>query len=317
MATPAPIPQTAPEPGARSPVAPDNLKGVAWILISVVGASAMSVAVRELSATMDARMIVLLRSAIILAALAPVVLGWPRLRGQLRFSRPWMHITRGTLIGISTHFGFSAVAQLPLATVTVLFFTAPIFATLLSAVVHGEKVGPRRWAAVAAGFAGAIIILRPGFQAFEPAMLWALFSSALFAVALSQSRGLSEADGAMSAYVSSVVITVVVSVPAALPVLALPADAWGWFVCAIIVTGGMVRGFADIEAYHYGEAAVLAPITYLRLVLIGAAAFVFYGEVPDGPTLVGAAIIVAATLYIARREALRKRGTAARATSGA
>lgn len=304
MTTPSPIPQTAPE--GIGPRTPDNSAGITWMLISVVGASAMSVAVRELSASIDSRMIVVLRSVLILVGLMVAVGFIPRLR-SVRFTRPGLHILRGALIGLSTHLGFYTLSVLPLATTTVLFFTAPIFATILSVVFQGQTVGLRRGLAVAAGFLGAIIILRPGLQPFEPAMLAALASSAMFAVALTLSRGLVAADGSAAAYVSSVVITVIVSIPLALPVWAVPGTGWTWFILGIIVVGGAVRGFADIEAYAKGEASVLAPIAYLRLVLIGIAGYVFYAETPDTPTIIGAVIIVASTLYIARREAVLKR----------
>jgi len=106
-----------------APEAPDNLRGLAWILGSVLAASAMSLAVRELSATLDTRMIVLLRAAITTALLLAAALASGAVRARLRITRPWLHLLRGALIGVSTHFGFHALAHLPLATAAVLFFT--------------------------------------------------------------------------------------------------------------------------------------------------------------------------------------------------
>lgn len=310
MASPSPIPVVGPEPGEKAPVIYDNRLGILWMLVSVAGASAMSIAVREISGQIDSRMIVLLRAAITTAAILPALALWPRLRSEMRFSRPWLHVIRGSLIGVSTHLGFYTLAEIPLATATVLFFTGPIFATIIAALFRGETVGPRRWSAVAAGFIGAIIILRPGIDGFHPAMIAALGSSALFAVALVMSREVVQADGAIAAYVSSVVVTVVITLPVAIPVFALPADTWGWFVVLVLVAGGTLRGIADLLAYRHGEASVLAPIAYLRLVALGVAGYVLFSETPDGPTLIGAVIIVFATLYIARREALAQRAAA-------
>lgn len=280
----------------------DNLRGAMWLLFSVVTASAMSLAVRELSAQLDSRMIVMLRGLVILGGLILLAPLFPsRVRG-MRFSRPWLHGVRGALIGLSTHLGFYTLANIPLATATVLFFTAPIFATILAIPINGERVGPRRWAAVGAGFAGAVIILRPGFEGFHPAMLAALGSSLLFGLALSMSRAVVVADGALSAYVSSVVATVIVSVPLALPVWSLPVDGWGWIIALVMVATATARGVGDLLAYRWGEASLLAPITYLRLVFIGVAAWFIYAEPVDGPTWIGAAVIIGATLYIARRE---------------
>ncbi len=285
----------------------DNLRAIWWILLSVLGSSAMAIAVRDISTQIDSRMIVFLRSGISSGAILLALLMFARLRARLRFSQPMRHFIRGTLIAASTHFGFYAIANLPMATVTVLFFLAPIWATLLAMLIHKERVGPRRIFAISVGFIGALVILRPGFGSFEPAMLAALFSSLLFALALTMSRGLAQTDGATSAYFSSVAITAVVSLPFAWPVMAMPSDLRGNLALSVVVIAGALRGYADIEAYRHGEAGLLAPITYLRLVLIASAAYFLYGEIPDAATISGAVIITAATLYIGLREARLKR----------
>ncbi len=312
MATPPPIPLPGPGgpsagPTASGPVR-DNYRAIIWALISVIGASAMSLAVRGVVLEIDSRMVVMFRAGVTSLVLLALIIAWPRMRRNLRFSRPGLHLLRGGLIGVSTNLGFYTLAHIPLATATVLFFTAPIFATILGAVVHGERVGPRRIAAVIAGVIGALVILRPGFEAFHPAMLTALGSSALFSVALTLSRDLANADGALSTYFSSVVITVLVTLPVVVPVWEYPDTPILWFAMAIVVAMSALRGVADIQAYRYGEAAILAPIAYLRLVLIGVGAWLLFAETIDAATWVGAAIIISATLYIALREArLRKK----------
>ena len=290
-------------PQPNPPHAGNNLRAVWWILLSVFGSSAMAIAVRDLSGQIDSRMIVLLRSGISTGLIVLALLLFVRLRRRLKFSQPYHHLIRGTLIAASTHLGFYAIANLPMATVTVLFFLAPIWATVLAVIILKERVGPRRIAAIAVGFGGALVILRPGFGSYEPAMLVALGSSMLFALALTMSRGLAQKDGAVSAYFSSVVITALVSSPFAWPVMEVPTDTRGGFALLVLVVAGAVRGLADIEAYRHGEASILAPITYLRLVLIATAAYFLYNEVPDSATLIGAVIIISATLYIALREA--------------
>lgn len=285
----------------------DNIRAIWWILLSVLGSSAMAIAVRDLSTQIDSRMIVLLRSLCASGILLLAVVVFSDFRARLKFSRPLSHLSRGTIIAGSTHLGFYAIANLPMAKVTVLFFLAPIWATLLAVLIHKERIGMRRIAAIAIGFIGALVILRPGFISFEPAMLAALGSSLLFALALNMSRGLAQIDGALSAYFSSVVITAIVTLPLAWPVMALPTDMRGSIFLAILVISGALRGYADIEAYRHGEAGLLAPITYLRLVFIATAAYFLYQEVPDSYTLIGAAIIISATLYMAIRETRLRR----------
>lgn len=290
----------------------NNLRGIGWILLSVGASSAMTVAVRGAAVSLDSRMVVLLRASLTLVALLVAILVFTRLRKQLSFTLPWLHLSRGALIAVSTHLGFFTIASIPLATSTVLFFLAPVFATILSVIFQNEKVGPRRIFAILLGFFGAVVIMRPGFETIHPAMLTALASSLLFAGALIQSRKLAEADGSFSALVSSVVVTVIVSIPLAAPVFEMPSGWIVWAAVLLMVATGATRNISDIEAYRYAEAAVLAPFTYLRLILVGAAGYLIFGEIPDRYTLIGAVIIIAATLYIAQRERrLRQKATSA------
>lgn len=294
---------------ASSP-APDhvanNALGVLWALASVAAASGMTVAVREVAVSVDTRMVVLLRSAMILVGIA-AMLPFARGASAVRFTRPGLHLLRGVLLAVSIQLGFYAIAHLPMATVTALFFTAPLFATLLAAPINGEKIGPRRLAASAAGFVGAIIVLRPFDAAFDPAMFASLGSSLLFALALALSRGVAQADGAFSTLISSVVLTILVSIPMAAGDWSMPADAWVWVLVGAVAAFGALRNVADIESYRVGEASVVGVISYLRLVALGGAGWLLYDERPDAMTWVGGSVIVGSTLYIAHRErTLRK-----------
>lgn len=284
----------------------DNWRGLKWMLLSVIASSAMTLAARVASQELDSRMVVLGRAALTLIAFCIVLAMLPKLRAKLQFSNPRDHLIRGFLIAISTQMGFYTISVIPLATTTVLFFTAPIFATVLAIFIHKEKVGPRRIFAILAGFSGVLIILRPGFDVLELGLITAIGSSLTFATALTMSRNLSNADGPLSTYFSSVVIMVIVSIPIAAPVFAMPKLDVTWIAMIALIVTSTTRGIADIEAYRHADAALLTPVTYLRLVFIGAAAYVFFNETIDTPTVIGATIIIAATLYIAQRERAAK-----------
>lgn len=285
----------------------DNTRGILWMLFSVLTASVMTISVRELSQDFSAAMVLLLRAGVSSLLIVLIILPVTGLRKQLRFSQPKVHLIRGLFIAGSTLMGFYTIAEMPLATATILFFTAPIFAVILAALVHGEKVGPRRWSAVFAGFVGALVILRPGYIPFEFAMLTALGSSLMFAGALTMSRGIAQADGPLSAFVSSVFITTVFAIPFAAPSFALPMGLATWAVALVLVVTGGARNIADLQAYRYADASVLGPIAYLRIVFIGAAGYFLFDESVDMPTLIGAVIIIGSTLYIAQREAAKRR----------
>jgi len=285
----------------------DNLRGILWMLVSVVVASIMTIAVRLVSLELTSTQVVLYRSglAIIFVSIA-VILASP-LRKKLSFTKPYQHLIRGTLVAVATHLGFYTIAHIPLATATVLFFTAPIFATILAIFIHREPIGRKRIMAILAGFIGALVVLRPGFEALSLGMITAIGSSLTFASALTMSRNLAQADGPFSTFLSSVVITVLLTIPVVGSNLTVPQMNVTWIALVLVAITSTVRGFADIEAYRHAEAGILAPVAYLRLVFIGIAAYFMFGETPDWQTLLGAVIIIGSTLYIAQREAALKK----------
>lgn len=285
----------------------DNMRGMGWMVLSVLGAAAMIIAVRFATAEISSSMVVFLRAAIPLAVLLPALALVPAIRSQLRFSRPWLHVARGCLIGASTQFGFYAVSVIPLATASVLFMTAPIFATVFNIYLHKEKVGPRRMAAASIGFIGAIVVLRPDVGTIDFGMFAAMMSSVLFGLTLSLSRNVAKDDGAFSAYVSSVVLTAIVATPLAAQDFRLPDMSVTWFAVFAVVVASFLRNIGDIQAYRWAEASALITLTYTRLVIVAVLAYFFFAEVPDTATIVGAAIIIGSTLYIAQRQAVLKR----------
>lgn len=292
--------------GSSAAIDADNAAGALWMGLSVAAATAMTLAVKELSGDLDSRMIVFLRSAGIMLLVAPL-LAWPAFRARLRFSQPRLHLQRGALIAVSTQLGFYGLSNLPVSTATVLNFTAPIFATLLAAPINGEKVGPRRWAAVGIGFVGALIILRPGIEGFHPAMLASIASSLLFALALVLSRGVATADGPLSSFLSSIAMTGLLALPLAIPAWGYPQGAANWLVLLALVAASSSRSIGDLQAYRLGEAAPMGVLSYSRLIFIGAAAYVLFDETPDMWTLIGGAVIIGSSVYIAHRERLRSK----------
>lgn len=285
----------------RQPVSA-NAEGAFWILVSVAGATVMTLAVRLLSPDIHTAMLAFLRSVLALPLILPLVWRSGTGRSPLRFGAWKLHLVRGALLTVALNSGFYAIAHLPMATATILFFTAPIFATIGAAAMMGETVGPRRWGAAAMGFLGALVILRPGFGEFDPVMLVAIGSSVCFALALLIGKRAGQTDGSNAVFVSSSVIVTLATIPGAAIFWGLPGSWPVWGLVALLVLGSGARTYADIRAYAVGDAGFLAPFSYLRLVTIGVAGYVLFDELLDGPTFAGGAIIIAATLYIALRE---------------
>ena len=299
-----------PEPALASPAAAapadagvrDNLGGAAWMLASCAGATGMSVAVRMLSDEgVPTLQTAFLRALLGLWVIVPVWLARPAGGpSPLRFTRPGLHIARGLLFVGALTCGFHALATLPLATATTLFFLAPVFATALSAALGRERVGPVRWAAVGVAFAGALVVLRPALAVDPVGLAAAVGSAACFGVSLVIARPLAQADGAASILVSGSVI--------AGGVLALPAlAAWTpmggalWMLVALLVLPASLRMYADVRAYAVADAGFLAPFSFLRLLFVAAAGWWLFAEVPDAATAAGAALIVGAAVLIALR----------------
>ena len=275
------------------------------MLLCGLSMSAMHASVRHVSAGLHPFEIAFFRLVFGLLPLLPwfIKLGW----APLKTKRPGMIVFRGVLNLVCMLAFFVALAITPLAEVTVLVFTAPIFATMLAVFVFGEKVGLLRWGAIGFGFLGAVVVLRPGFEAIHLGSALALFAAIVWGVCLIIIKSLGKTD-------SSLTITVYMSLVMA-PLSLLPALlVWQWptaeqflWLAAIGVFGGIGQ-MAMAESLRIGETHVVMPIDFARLIWISAIAYAAFAEVPGFYTWFGGAMIFAATAFIAWRErALRQK----------
>ncbi len=238
--------------------------------------------------------------------------GLPRTR-HLR-----MALFRGLLSAMSWYTYYLSYAGLPLATATVLSFTTVLFVTALAGPVLGERVGWRRWAAAAVGFAGVLVIVRPGVVEVDWPVAGAIFSALMGAAIVLTTKTLarSERTGTIMFWIGAV--SVAISTPVALPGL----EWMGWRNLGLLVAAGVAGPFAMqlwINALRMADASFLAPIAYTRLVFAAGFGIALFGEVPDLWLGVGTALILGSALYITRREARlareAQRGTPAAATA--
>ena len=197
-----------------------------------------------------------------------------------------------------------AIALVPLAVVTAILQAMPLVVTLAAALFLREPVGWRRWSAILVGFAGVLMILRPGSAGFDPAALLALGAVLTLTV-----RDL--ATRRVPAGVHSLQVTAwgfLMVVPAGFILLLLVFEApvaptpgeWGWLVAAI--AAGILGYAALVGATRMGDIAVTTPFRYSRLVFAMAIGFAVFGERPDAMTLAGSALVVGAGLYTLWRE---------------
>lgn len=197
---------------------------------------------------------------------------------------------------------FSAVTMMPLADAVALSFTAPLFASIAAATFLGERMGPRRCFALLAGFAGALIILRPGVMEVSLPAGMVLGASVLIACSIIMVKTLSRTESA-SAIVTWMGIYMV-------PMSLVPAlFVWRWptleETALLVVMGGFATlgQVAMTKAYATTDATVVLPFDYARLPFAAAIAYLAFAEMPDLWTWVGAVVIAGATVYMAHREA--------------
>ncbi len=290
--------------GAAARVGGDNaLRGILLMFISTFFFSAMHASIRQVAAELHPFEIAFFRNVFALLVIVP----WFVRYGlqPLRTTRFGLHILRTAFNILAMLSFFYALTITPLAEVTALGFTAPIFATILAALILGEVVRLRRWSAIAVGFVGVLIIVRPGLETIGLGQLLTLFSSLAWACALMtiKTLGRSEPSITIIAYMSLLMIPL--SLVPALFVWQTP-DAWQLAWLALIGLLGGIGQFCMTEALRQADTAVVMPLDFCKLLWVTALAYVAFGEVPDRFTWIGGAVIFASTLYIAYRERARR-----------
>lgn len=286
------------------PAAPSVLRGILLMLLATFAFMAMQGAIRHMTAELPPFVIAFYRNFVSLLILTPWIVGLgPR---AWRSARPGVHLLRGGINVVSMLCQFTALSMTPLADVTALSFTAPLFATLGAVVFLGEKMRLRRWSALVVGFVGALVILRPGIIEIGPGPILTIVASALWATALLIIKVQARNDSSLTITLYMALVMSPLSLLAALPFWVWPS--WGqlgWLVgIAALGTLGQV---ALAQSFREADATAVMPFDFLKLVWAAAIGWAAFGEMPDGWTWTGGAIIFASTLYIAWREAKTKR----------
>ena len=212
-----------------------------------------------------------------------------------------LQIGRSLLLLFSMLIFVTALAFVPLAQAIAVLYVSPIFVTALSVPLLGERVGIHRWIAVAIGFTGAMIVLRPGFGVMHWAsmlLLVAALASALFQIS---TRRLTAIDPPMTTlFFTSFAGTSLASLLVIPWWVSLSVGQW-----ALLAAAGAVSALASylmIRAFEHAAASVLAPIGYVEILTASIAGFLVFSDIPDRWTVAGAMVIAASGLYIARRE---------------
>ena len=233
-------------------------------------------------------------------ALIVVMVYLPRLSDVVRTQAPTLQIIRSLLVVVTVGVLFVSFQTLSLVTANAVFYMTPILVTVFAIPLLGERVDLRRWIGVLLGFAGAMLVIRPGSSVMQAAALLPLVaagSSALYQIA---TRRTSFVDGAITnllyAAIGGTLMTSLM-----LPFVWKTPDAQGWLILVGLgVTGGTAQ-LALIKGLEVAPASVIAPFHYTNLIWAAVLGYAIFGDVPDRWTISGGLVIVASGLYVIRR----------------
>jgi drug/metabolite transporter (DMT)-like permease len=299
--------------------------GIACIIAAMTMLSLQDSIVKWLGATYALHQIVLIRS-LIAVSLTLVALAAAGRLALLRTRRWTLHLARGGLMLVTNSTFFLALVAMPIAEAVAMFFVAPLFITLLSALLLGERVGPRRLVAVLIGFAGVVIVVRPGSGLFGYVALLPVGSAATYAIMQIMTRSLGVTDSAATMAFWAQVIFIVTGIAMGLAVgdgrfagsgdPSLDFLLRTWRVPAaddlpLFALVGLLIAAASVllfQAYRTTEAATIAPFEYIALPIAAVWGFLFWGDVPDAIAILGMGLIVGSGVFIVvRTEQLQSR----------
>jgi drug/metabolite transporter (DMT)-like permease len=278
---------------------PPNVQGALWLVSGGFIFTSTSAMIRLLSTQVESVQTAFFRAVISVILLLPMIVA-----GRVK---PWHskriigHFWRTAMGTGSMVLGFYAVSMLPLADATAIAFSQPLFSVVVAALVLGEKVRWRRWSATVIGFAGVLIMVRPGEGSLQLGALVALANAAAVSISILLVRRLSDSETPLMILTQFAIFsTILLTVPAIL-VWRWP-DLWGWVLAFGIALSATVGQYFWVQAFKSGEMSAVAPFEYMRLPFAVFVGWLIWGEMPVIWTYVGASIVIGSALYIAHRE---------------
>jgi drug/metabolite transporter (DMT)-like permease len=278
---------------------PDNARGMGYMLISAMTISGMNGVVQGLSHSMHVFEIAFFRQFFGLIFMAAMFL-----RGGLRpfyTRRLGLHVIRAILNVAALLLFFHGLSLEPLAKIVSLSMTAPLFATLCAVIFLKEKMTRHRWVALGLGFAGALIILRPGAEAVSAGALAVLASNAVWAVALVVIKELSRTDSSVTITLYATLLQTPVSFAFALFFWRTPTMAQFAWLIGIGICGSVAQ-ICLAESFRHADATLVLPIDFTKLIWASLIGYFFFGQAPGIWIWIGAATVCSAVFYNAWKE---------------
>jgi drug/metabolite transporter (DMT)-like permease len=224
----------------------------------------------------------------------------------VRVRRPWLQAVRALMLCAMTALNFWALQYLQLAETGAIQFSVPLMIALLSAWWLGERLDARRWVAIVLGFVGVLLVIRPGSQAFHPAILLSVGNAVLYAVFNMLTRRMAAVESPAATQLMSAIGATVLLTPFALAQWQAPADWKTWALIGVCGLCGGLGHFGLALAHRYASAAVLGPFLYQQIIYMTLWGWLLFNQVPDGFVVAGACVVVASGLYLLWLEIRRR-----------
>jgi drug/metabolite transporter (DMT)-like permease len=274
-----------------------------WMCGALLSFSVMAVSIRGLAATLNVFEMLSIRSGFGVLVLLSLIVIRPELRHSVRLRHIRLHALRNTVHFASQVAWTKSITLLPLATVFAIEFTTPAFVALLAVTFLGERLTASRLATVVLGFAGALVIIRPGAATFQPAALLVIAAAVGFSVAMTTTKRLTG-------------IETTFAILFWMNLMQLPMNLAGsdpWFLTRLapaqllpvagVAVSGLTSHYCLTNAFRAGDALIVVPLDFMRVPLIAVVGWLAYGEGLDPLVFLGAGLIIAGIVWNLRAEA--------------
>ena len=281
-----------------------RLTGIGLMCGAVIGFACLDAIAKYLNGYMDTLQVVWARytGGFVLAFLVSNPLSRP---GLMRTERPGLQALRAAMMLGSTVMNFMAFRYLQLDQSLSILFSTPFLVAILSGPLLGEWIGWRRWVAILVGFAGVLLVTRPGVGGMHWAALYSVASAIFYSLYIVITRLLARTEQSDTTLFYSNILGAAAMLPVLPFVWSTPDDPWVIFLMIVFGAFGSIGHYLLIVAHWLAPASVLAPFMYTQLIWATCFGFLIFGDVPNNWTLAGAAVVVASGLYLLHRERVR------------
>ena len=279
---------------------PPNLRGILWLVLGTLAFALNDLFVKSLGQALSPFQLAFFRYVIGFVIMAPFFFRMER--SEFVTKRPGIHALRLILACIAQVGVYTSVIYLPLADATALSFSRVLFTTVIAVLILREIVSRSRWVATIFGFVGVLIMIRPGGQ-IDPMVFVAVGSACTFAITNVLIRIMAKTETPNRILFYYQVGGIFIFLPPTLLVWQTPADLTAWFMALAIGVLTAIGMIGFIRGFVVGEASVIGPTEYIRLIFAATFGYFIFTETPDIWTIVGALVIVGCTTFIARSEA--------------